>query len=291
MSLSLPQILGIGYDSVTDALHNNLPLRLMAMLTLAKLLATIISYSSGTAGGLFAPSLFIGAMLGGSLAGMVDTVTHMRLVSPGAFALVGMGAVFVGVIRTPITSILIIFEMTNDYALILPLMIANMISFAIARFFEPHNVYDAILVANNIHLPSPKDHILLDDITAEEVMQHHPTVVRADMTIIEAAALLAQSHYHGFPVMTPTQSLLGIITVTDVQRALDKGLQAAPVHTIATTDLVYVHPDHTLNWVMQQLGENEVSLLPVVARHDPTRLVGVLTRADVVRAFAHKKTQ
>jgi CIC family chloride channel protein len=290
MSLYIPQVLGIGYDTVTDTLQNRLPLVLMIALTLGKFLATILSYSSGTAGGLFAPSLFIGAMLGGSLAASVDVATHMHIVTPGAFALVGMGAVFVGIIRTPITSILIIFEMTNDYALILPLMLANMTSFALARFFEPHNVYDAILAANNVHLPSPQDHILLEEITAEEVMTHHPQVVQPETPVAEVAALLEQSHHRGFPVVTPARGLQGIVTITDVRQALAKGLQAEPVSRIATTNgLVTVHPDHTLNWVMQELGEHEVSLLPVVTRSDPPRLMGILSRADVIRAFAQKK--
>jgi len=292
MSLSLPQVLGIGYNTVTDALQSRLPLWLMAALILGKFLATILSYSSGTAGGLFAPSLFIGAMLGGSLAGLVDGVSHTPLVAPGAFALVGMGAVFVGIIRTPITSILIIFEMTNDYALILPLMLANMASFVLARWFEPHNVYEAILAANNIYLPSSQDHILLEDITAQEVMERHPQVVQPETPVAQVAALLEQSHHRGFPVVTPAQNLLGIVTITDVRQALAKGLRDESVSSIATTtNLVVVHPDHTLNWVMQQLGEHEVSLLPVVTRSHPPRLLGILTRTDAIRAFARKKAQ
>lgn len=292
MSLYIPQILGIGYGTVTDALQNRLPLVLLIMLTFGKFLATVISYSSGTAGGLFAPSLFIGAMLGASLAGLMDNVAHMTLISPGAFALVGMGAVFVGIIRTPITSILIIFEMTNDYALILPLMLANLTSYAVARLIEPHNVYEAILAANNIHLPSPQDHIILEEITAEEIMQHHPKTVPPEMPISEVAALLEESHHRGLPMVTPTRALLGIVTISDVQQALVKGLDDKPVSTIATTtDLVYVHPEHPLTWVLQQLGEHEISLVPVVTRNQPPRLIGVLTMADLVRAFARRKAE
>jgi CIC family chloride channel protein len=292
MGLYLPQVFGIGYDTVTDALLNRLPLALMAALTVGKFVATILSYSSGTAGGLFAPSLFIGAMLGGSLAALVEAVSPMHIVTPGAFALVGMGAVFVGIIRTPITSILIIFEMTNDYALILPLMLANMTSFVLARFLEPRNLYEAILAVNNVHLPSAQDHVLLEEIAAEEVMESHPIVVQPETPVAEVAALLDQTHHRGFPIVTATQSLLGIVTATDVHQALAHDQQNAPVKAIATTsNLVYVHPDHTLNWVMQQLGAHEVSLLPVVTRSQPPRLMGVLTRADVIRAFAQKKTQ
>jgi CIC family chloride channel protein len=202
-----------------------------------------------------------------------------------------MGAVFVGVIRTPITSILIIFEMTTDYALILPLMLANTTSYVLARFFEPHNVYEAILAANHVHIPSPTDYTLLEDISVEAAMERHPRVVPPEMPVSEVVTMLDESHYHGFPIVSPTKKLVGVVTATDVREALSKGLQDAPVDHIATTEnLVSVHPDQPLTWVMQQLGEHEISLLPVVTRSQPPRLLGLLTRADVVRAFARKKT-
>ena len=290
MALQLPQVLGIGYEAVTDAMQNRLPFLMMLVLTVGKFIATILSYSSGTAGGLFAPSLFIGAMLGGSLAAGVDELTQFTLVSPGAFALVGMGAVFVGIIRTPITSILIIFEMTNDYELILPLMLANMTSYSIAQLLERHNVYEAILAANNVHLPSGQDHVLLEELTAGEAMNRHPLTVRPDLSVADVAAFLERSEVHGAPVVAPEQRLLGIVTITDIHQAMRLGLHDRPVESIATTGhLISVHPDHTLNWVMQQMGLHEVSLTPVVARDDDERLVGVLTMAEIVRAYAQKK--
>lgn len=292
MALQLPQVLGMGYGAVTDAMQNRLPLLLMLLLTVGKCIATILSYSSGTAGGLFAPSLFIGSMLGGSLAAGINEFTPLTIASPGAFALVGMGAVFVGIIRTPITSILIIFEMTNDYALILPLMLANMTSYSLARIFEPHNIYDAILAANNVHLPSGQDHVLLEELTAEDAMDRQPLTVGPETSIADVATLLEQHIAHGVPVVTPDQRLLGVVTLTDVRQVMRQELHDKPVESIATTrHLISVHPDHTLNWVMQQMGAHEVSLLPVVTRGEAERLVGVLTMADMVRAYAHAKMQ
>jgi CIC family chloride channel protein len=292
MALQLPHVLGMGYETVTDAMQNRLPLLLMLALILGKFIATILSYSSGTAGGLFAPALFMGAMLGGSLATGVDELTPLTLVSPGAFALVGMGAVLVGIIRTPITSILIIFEMTNDYALILPLMLANMTSYSIARILERHSVYDAILVANDVHLPSGQDHVLLEELTAGNAMDRQPLTVCPEASVADVAALLDQHASHGVPVVTVEQCLLGIVTLTDVRQALRQELHDKPVESIAsTTHLISVHPDHTLNWVMQQMGAHEVNLIPVLTRGKPERLVGVLTMADIVRAYAKKKME
>jgi CIC family chloride channel protein len=292
IALYLPQVLGGGYDIVTDTLQNRLPWELMALLIVAKFVTTILSYSSGTAGGLFAPSLFIGAMLGGSLAGVVDATTTGTLLAPGAFALVGMGATFAGIIRTPLTSILIIFEMTNDYALILPLMLANMTSFALARLLEPLNVYEAILAANEIHLPSAHDYVALEEMTASEAMVRHPVTVLPAMPISEVAALMHRYPYRGFPVTTEDHQLIGMVTITDLHRAEGKVADDAPVFAIATREhLVSAYPDHTLNWVMQQMGERDISIVPVVNRGTPPRLVGVLTMSDIVSTFAHSKEQ
>jgi CIC family chloride channel protein len=290
LALYLPHILGSGYATVTDAMHNRLSLMLMALLVLAKFVATVISYSSGTAGGLFAPSLFLGAMLGGSLAGLCDRVLETTWFTPGAFALVGMGAVFVGIIRTPMTSIFIIFEMTNDYALILPLMLSNMTSYALARYLEPGNVYEAILAANRVHLPAPQDYHLLEESTADEAMLRHPKIVSPEMPIASAAARFEDSPYESLPVVTGDHRLLGMVAMSDLRPALARGEGDKPVLSVATTEnLVYAHPDHTLHWVIQQMGERDVSTVPVVTRGDVSRLLGVLSMSEIIRVFAQSK--
>jgi CIC family chloride channel protein len=290
LALVVPQVLGGGYDTVTNAMQNRLSWALMGALVLAKFVATIISYGSGTAGGLFAPSLFLGAMLGGSLAGMVDSTGYVSIAKPGAFALVGMGAMFAGIIRAPLTSILIIFEMTNDYAIILPLMLANMTSYALAHYLQPFNVYEAILDANKVHLPSAHDYALLEELTAAEAMVRQPMTVPPEMPASAVEALLQRYPYRGFPVATADHRLLGMVTVSDVQKAWAREHQNEPVVHIATTEnLVCAHPDHTLHWVMQQMGERDISIVPVVTRGEPPRLLGVLTMSDIVQAFAHSK--
>ena len=147
---------GGGYKVLASVLDGGLPFKVLLGLCILKIGATIFSYSSGGCGGLFAPALFIGATLGGAV-GFIDVVVfHHSVDSVGAFALVGMGAVFAGVVRAPITSVLIIFEMTGSYGLILPLMIANMSAYAIARHWQPLSVYDALLVQDGIVLPHGK---------------------------------------------------------------------------------------------------------------------------------------
>jgi CIC family chloride channel protein len=143
---------GGGYDVLKEALSANMGVKVMLILCAAKLVATVASYSSGGSGGVFAPTLFIGAMLGGAFGWLDRALFHHPDTTLGAFALVGMGAVFSGTIRAPMTSVLIIIEMTSGYELILPLMIANMSAYAIARAFRPLQIYDALLVQDGVHL-------------------------------------------------------------------------------------------------------------------------------------------
>ena len=155
LGLGTDGINGAGYNVLDQALRGSLPLKLLLALCVLKLVATTLSYSSDVAGGIFAPSLFIGGMLGSSV-GMLDVALfhHANATQEiGSFALVGMGVVFAGVIRAPITSVLIIFEMTGAYGLILPLMIANMAAYALARALCPVSVYEALLEQDGIHLP------------------------------------------------------------------------------------------------------------------------------------------
>ena len=135
----------------------------MIVLCVLKLAATVTSYSSGGAGGIFAPALFMGGMLGGAVGYLDVTVFHHPADSIGAFAVVGMGAVFAGIVRAPMTSILIIFEMTGGYGLVLPLMIANMSAFALARHWRHTPVYEALLEQDGIHLHEKPEPVPADD--------------------------------------------------------------------------------------------------------------------------------
>src|SRR5579863_7038727 len=150
----VPQVLGVGYGYVGDALNNKMTLELMALLIVLKLVAVTTSYASGNAGGIFGPSLFIGAMVGGAVGSLVHGWWPAHTADPGAYALVGMGTVFAGILRAPMTSVLMIFETTHDYAVIVPLMISNMVSFFISARLQPEPIYEALAIQDGIHLPS-----------------------------------------------------------------------------------------------------------------------------------------
>jgi CIC family chloride channel protein len=162
--LWVPEVMGVGYDSIDQALNGGLRWQTMLLLLIVKVAATVISYSSGNAGGIFAPSLFIGAMAGGVIGTLVQRFAPFATADPGAYALVGMGALFAGIIRAPMTSVFMIFEITQDYQIIVPLMVANLLSLAISARFQPVPVYDALLLQDGLKLAVavPREAALLD---------------------------------------------------------------------------------------------------------------------------------
>ena len=179
------QVLGVGYGYVGDALNGNMAFKMMALLVVLKLLTVTTSYASGNAGGIFGPALFIGAMLGGT----VGTVAHhwfpAYTATPGAYALVGMGAAFAGMVRAPMTSVLMIFEMTQDYAVIVPLMIANLVSLFVASQLQHEPIYEALAVQDGIHLPTAKTRRRFGQRQVGRVMQTASQLLPAE-TVREA---------------------------------------------------------------------------------------------------------
>ena len=185
LALWAPGVLGVGYHLVSEALDSQMALQMMALLLVLKLAATVMCYSSGNAGGIFGPSLFIGAMLGG----VVGQGAHMLLpdytASAGAYALVGMGAAFAGIIRTPMTSVIMIFEVTRDYSIIVPLMIANLCSYLVSRKFQPVPIYQALQKQEGIVMPSEESRE--DPLLVEQAMRRVEAGVVAGGEALEAA--------------------------------------------------------------------------------------------------------
>jgi len=213
-------ITGGGYAVLTQALSGKFVVETLVVLGAAKLVATVFSYASGGSGGIFAPALFIGAMLGGTFGALDVQVFGHANSEVGAFALVGMGAVFAGVIRAPITSVLIIIEMTNGYGLTLPLMISNMMAYALARRLRPVPIYEALLAQDGIQLHAKKAVTdVLDGLTIERirlVSGDIATFERSDRAEAMLDAVEAAGRQEVFPVLDPKRRLVGIVTLEDL---------------------------------------------------------------------------
>ncbi len=280
-------VFGIGYAQLASALDGKLAIRAMIVLGIGKLAATVVSYGSGSSGGIFGPSLFIGGMIGGVIGIVTQSVTGDIATQPGAFALVGMGAVFAGIVRAPVTSILIIFEMTDSYSIILPLMIANISSYVIASRMEPTPIYDALLRQDGIHMPHTQSHVLRE-IQAGSAMTTELTTVSAGMTVDAAFRYVQQLpiHHHAYPVIDKAGRFVGLFTFNDLKRALASGQGPQKVGKVANRAIVHAHPDHSLDVVMLKLGRRGISQLPVVSRTDTSKLLGIITMHDVARALS-----
>ena len=231
IGLSLPQTFGIGYPTLSAALLGQLSWRSMAALGVGKIAATVASYGWGLSGGIFAPALFMGAMLGGSVAHLVHPFAGPTPEIVGSFALVGMGAFFAGAIRAPITSILIIFEMTGDYAIILPLMISNVISYTVASRLHRVPIYEALLKQDGVPMPDHQTHRDLRAITVEQAMRTDSSAVRpgepvvfVDQSLDLALLHLGRHSLREAHVVTrhEPQRAVGALSLEDIAAAVGK---------------------------------------------------------------------
>lgn len=280
-------VTGGGYETLSSALSGNLAFRVMAILCLMKIVATVFSYSSGGAGGIFAPALFIGGMLGG-LVGFLDVnLLNHSSSELGAFALVGMGAVFAGIIRAPITSVLIIFEMTGSYGLILPLMIANMTAYGLARHFRPVPIYEALLEQDNIHLPHNTKGVAhaLEQIKVAEAMQTNVITLHAELTVAQAVDIVQKHDFTTFPVVNNDFHCIGVVTEMRLRRNLANDGGRKPVWEIADKCHT-LYPDHLLKRAVVRMNQAQVRQLSVVERGDEHKFLGIITMSDIVRAQA-----
>lgn len=279
-------VTGGGYATLSLALSGSIAIRALIVLCAFKLIATVFSYASGGAGGIFAPSLFIGGMLGGLFGYFDVAILHHATGEIGAFALVGMGAVFAGIIRAPITSVLIIFEMTGSYELILPLMISNMTAYALARRIQPTPIYEALLEQDEIHLPRRHGPVIraLEQLQVRDAMTSNLVVIPAEETAITALQLIRPHNFSTYPVVDDQRRFLGLVTEARIRRSLaEDGKQSIGQLADQTTT---VSPDYPLIRAVMRMNDGNTRQLPVVHRLDETRLVGLLTMTDIVRAQA-----
>jgi CIC family chloride channel protein len=249
-----------------------------------KILATAGTLGSHGSGGHFMPALFIGSTVGAGMATLLEPVWSVSELDAGAFAVVGMAAAFAAIARAPLTSILIVFELTGDYELVLPLMLATSLATLIADRIHKESVYTIPLVRRGIRLLKTSDVDLLDTVMVGEVMTPRGPVIRPDMTTGEVQGLLDRNHHHGLPVVDEEDALVGIITITDVVRSGGPSDQVKAVEAM-TARPVTVNPDTPVSLALERMASLGVGRLPVVAEDDPSRLIGMFRRETAVKAY------
>jgi chloride channel protein, CIC family len=285
IGLYFPQIFGVGYPSIEKTLNGQLGPMLVFGLIGLKIIATSLTLGSGGSGGVFAPSLFIGAMLGSSFGSFLHFIFPGISISPGAYAMVGMAAVFAGAAQAPISAILILFEMTGDYKIILPLMITCVISTLVVKWISKDSIYTLKLSRRGIDILKIKNEDLMENITVSEVMFKNVVTVSDTSTVREAGLLVKSTTHRGFPVLDNLGRLKGIISHQDINAALKEGNGDKPVAEIMTTDLLFCYPEESLRNALEKMGERDIGRLPVVEHDDPEHLIGLITRKGIISGY------
>jgi tetratricopeptide (TPR) repeat protein/CBS domain-containing protein len=297
LALYRPEVLGVGYSFVDQALNGRMVIATMAILVVLKIAATSTCYASGNAGGIFGPSLFMGAMMGGSVGGVAHMLFPDYTGSVGAYALVGMGAAFAGIIRVPLTSVIMIFEITRDYTIIVPLMIANLMSYFISSRLQEEPVYEALQHQDGIHLPSgarARDTF----ITVGNGFRTDAQVLSASMSLSQAAAAVDQEQ--GVWAVSDAQGLRGMVTLEQLTNAAKEngdGLLSdlvpnpGPIELLTEAKFPHVHPDHPLDVAMRRIAQTKLASLPVVSRTNVRDLKGVISLRDILDTYALGSTE
>ncbi len=287
MGLLFPQVLGVGYGAIDMSLTQTLSWWLLLLLIFFKIIATSTTIGSGGSGGIFAPSLFLGAMTGGLFGMIVHQIFPEITASPGAYSIVGMGAVVSATTHGPITAILMLFEMTGDYKIILPLMITCIVSSAFIRQFMAESIYTVKLMRKGINIKAGKEVNMLKSIGVREVMNPKVETVSERLKLGEFTNKVLRSKYNSFPMINEQGELTGVLSINDYRdAAFDDNIKDLVVaKDLATSHVVTVSIDADIYDALEKISADDFSILPVVSSDDSTKLEGILTRRDIISAY------
>ncbi|MFO7952902.1 MAG: chloride channel protein [Bacillota bacterium] len=288
IGFKFPQVLGVGYETIEATISGELLMVTMFILVFTKIIATSITLGSGHSGGIFAPSLFIGSSLGGAFGVFMKQLLPNIVANPTAYAIAGMGAVVAGATQAPITAILIIFEMTRDYKIMLPLMIAVVFSTLLYSYLQTGSIYTLKLLRRGINLISGRDINIMKRIKVKDVMSTPVEFVRQSDKVGDVIKFMHDSKHNGFPVLNEKDELVGIITLENIRSVPVEGIMELPVTKLMSTKLVYTFPENTLDDAFKILNNNDIGHLPVVSPKNTKQLIGFITHSDLVKAYDKK---
>jgi CIC family chloride channel protein len=286
-------VFSIGYGSLEAAFENQLVLSILITLLAFKFVAVVVNYASGGSGGLFSPTLFLGGILGGVVGVLlvksnhyfdILTITNESQIIGGC-VLLGMGAMFGSVLRCPFTSLIIIFELTGNYSLILPLMGGNMLSWAISRKFRPISLYDALLLDDGVSLkrmPLYRGAQDYRNLPVAAIMTHDVFSVKSWLT---AAENLTEIHgnmtrHHAYTVIDEEGKFIGVVSHLDLKE-VSRDTQV--LELVRDQDVIYVHPEASIRDASHLMIQNDIQQLPILSASDKDRLLGILTLNDIAR--------
>jgi len=287
IGIGFPQIFGNGYEFVETVLRGEGIFWVLAALILVKALATSLTLGSGLPGGLFAPAMFIGAVTGGSFGKLVQNIFPNVVTLPGTYALVGMGAFLVAATHAPMTAIFLLFEMTGSYDIIIPIMLSCVIGTAISRHFKADSLDTVELPRAGIDLEAGKERNIMKSLQVDAVMTRDPESIPEHMTLRQFNQFMASTRHTNFPLINRNGELTGIISVQDFMGVVFEHdlLDLIVVKELATLDVITVNQDENLHSAMRKIGYRNIEQLPVVDRNNGNKLLGIVSRRDMVSAY------
>ncbi len=284
----LPEIMGVGYETITLAIEGKVVLGVMVALFAGKLVATSFTLGSGGSGGVFAPSLFMGASLGGVVGSLAGMFAPFPTASPGAYAVVGMGAMVAAATHAPITAILIIFEMTGDYRVILGLMVSCILSTIVAQRIRKESIYTIKLFRRGIDLMAGTEINVLRRVAVQSIHRGSIETVSRTATLDDLYHRMVHSQHYEFFVVDEQGSLVGVVSVDDLRKAIPdlEGLRhLAIADDIMCSPPIFVREDDTLDVAMLRFGQRSFEELPVLPAGDAMTPIGTIRRQDVINAY------
>lgn len=288
LALIFPQIMGVGYDTINLALHGNLVWDIAIILVFIKIFATSVTLGTGGSGGIFAPSLFMGATLGAFFGALVNSIFPEITASPGAYALVAMGGIVAGTTRAPITAIIIVFELTNDYNIILPLMITCIISTILSSKLSRESIYTLKLLLRNINIKEGAETNIMESIQVKEVMNNEASTIQATDNFSTIVNKVLKGKGPEFPVVTPNNSLLGLISLNELKEYLFErdSLRDLLIATDVTNhNFDVVTPDDNCQMAIDKMRGADLESLPVVSAENNKILVGTILLTEIQDAY------
>ncbi len=289
MLLKWPEVFGVGYGAINESLLNEMSGLFLFTLIFVKIGATSITLGSGGSGGIFAPSLFIGAMAGGFFGWVVNILFPGITASPAAYALVGMGALVAGTTHAPITAILIIFEMTGNYKIILPMMITCILSTLVAISLKKGSIYTIKLLRRGVDISGGLEQNILKSLEVKQIMRGEVTTVPEGMALIDLINTFKIKDVSYLHVVDKDHHLVGIISFRDIRPLLEEeGVHYLIIaKDVATTDLATVGPEDNIQHALQIMSERGISQLPVVTADNGKQVIATLREKDVIAAYDH----
>lgn len=287
IGIFLPHIYGVGYDTISLALLGQIPWLLLLSLVVIKILATSVTIGSGGSGGVFAPSLFIGAMAGGAFGFLMQALFPQVTAAQGAYSLVGMGAMVSATTHGPITAILMLFEMTGDYKMILPLMLSCIISTVVASQLKRDSIYTLKLARRGVDIRAGKDVNVMRSLLVRDAMTRDVVTVPADMPLKKLVKFTLSSKHSSFPLVDEDGLLEGIVTFQDFKDVVfEEGLGDLVVaKELSPQEVITITRNENLDSALRKIGVKNIEQIPVVDETNPRKIVGILSRRDIFTAY------